>query len=102
MRDQDLLNRFSNIEGAVASDFKNIVRQSLLMRTRIDAIERVLFGSRFGILRSILLQLISPRLMATRVRYVHNDQIRKMNEALSDAENKGRIKPAPVSIAVAK
>jgi len=103
MRDQDLINRFHDIEGMASSDIRNLQRQILLIRTRIDAIERVLFASRFGLIKAICIQLFSPRTLARAVQYTHSDQIKKMNEAINEAgKDKPAIKPMPITLAVPK
>jgi hypothetical protein len=103
MRDQDIMGRFNAIEGMAASDIQNIQRQTLLLRTRIDAIERLLFASRWGILRAALIQIVSPISLAKALQAVHAEQIKRMNEAIADASKaKPAVKPAPVTLAVTK
>jgi len=103
MRDSEVMTRFNTIEGMAASDIGNIQKQTLLLRTRMDAIEKVLFSSRFGLLKVAIIQLLSPLTMAKVIQANHSKQIKEMNEAITEAGlRKPKIRQAPVSLAVSK
>lgn len=103
MRDDQIISHFRSMEGMIASDVRGLQRQLLLLRTRHDALEMMLFGSRFGILRLALLQLIRPSLVALRLKSIHAKTIDRMNEALAKAsDHSPSVKKAPVTVAVPK
>lgn len=96
MRDQTILNQLDALAGCMASDSANLQTAITLIRTRVDALELTLLGSRFGILKLILLQLFSPKRVALMIRDQHNEQIRKMNLARAEAAKaRPTIKKAP-------
>lgn len=99
MRDGTILQGFNQLSAAIASDQKKLQSGFALMRTRVDALESLMLGSRFGILKVMLLQMISPRLLAKLVQRCHSDEIRRFNlmrEAMMAEKPKIKTPPAPI------
>lgn len=95
MKDAEIYHRFDTLSDMVSQDVHNLQRGISMVRTREDAIERLLFGSRFGIVKVMLLQLLSPRLLAKTVQKVHSEEIERYNVSRREAAKKSAIKAAP-------
>lgn len=99
MRDQEVYQQLERMASAISSDNANLQRANVLMRSRIDALEKILFGGRLSILKMIFMQMLSPRAVATLVQYTHGKQIEDFNAAKAAAEKRQpKVKPAPVEI----
>lgn len=99
MRDDTILEGFNRMSDQIAADQSKLQSGYALLRTRVDAIENLMLGSRFGLIRMMILQLVSPRLLANMVRNAHADQIRKFNVARTAAmAEKPKIKTPPKPI----
>lgn len=64
----------------IEHDVVNMRSMVTLIRTRCDALERVVLGGRFSLLRCAIMQLISPRAMAQTVALMHKEEIEKFNK----------------------
>jgi hypothetical protein len=95
MRDGDILGRFEMLADMVTTDVGNIQRGISMVRTRIDAQERLLFGSRFGIVKVVLLQLLSPKLLQRTLNRIHSEEIERYNENRRKTKERSEIKAAP-------
>lgn len=99
MRDGTILEGFNRMSDSISADQAKLQKGYALLRTRVDALEHLLLGSRLGILKMMLLQLISPKLLANTVRQAHSDQIRLFNLARAAAASdkpKVAVPPMPV------
>lgn len=99
MRDGTILEGFNQLSAAISSDQKKLQSGFALMRTRVDALETLMLGTRFGIVKVIFLQMISPALLAKLVQRSHSDEIRRFNimrEAQASQKPKVKTPPAPV------
>lgn len=96
MRDKTVLDGFAHLADSVSSDQAQLSRGISMLRTRQDAVERLLFGTRFGIIKCIVIQLFSPRMMAKLVQAVHTEEIARFNQQRRMAQEKrSAIKPPP-------
>lgn len=86
MRDGVIIQQFEQMAAAVTQDNQSLQRSVAMVRTRMDALEALLLGSRFGILKLALLQLISPKLVARMVQAQHADQINQFNKERAAAQ----------------
>lgn len=77
MRDQTILEGFQRITDAISDDLAKVTRTNAMLRTRLDALEGVLLGSRFGLLKMAVLQLLSPKWTAKVVQARHAEEIEK-------------------------
>lgn len=96
MRDGAILEGFQRITDAIAEDLAKVTRANAMLRTRLDALEGVLLGSRFALLKIALFQLLSPRLVARAIQARHADEIAKFNAIRNQAtRERPRITNAP-------
>lgn len=96
MRDGTILEGFQRITDAISDDLAKVTRTNAMLRTRIDALEGVLLGSRFGLLKMALAQLISPALVARMIQARHADEIVRFNAIRAQAtKERPRIVKAP-------
>ena len=79
MRDGQILEGFQRITDAIKLDLAQVTRANAMLRTRLDALEGVLMGSRFALMKLALLQLISPKWAARAIQVRHSDEIEKFN-----------------------
>lgn len=96
MRDATILEGFQRLTDATSDDLAKVSRANVMLRTRIDALEGVLLGSRFGILKMMVFQLLSPFLVARAVQARHTEEIKKFNEIRRKvAEARPKVVNAP-------
>lgn len=99
MRDSDIYGlveeRTTLLADMVASDTHQMQRGLSMLRTRQDAIERLLFASRWGILKTVFLQFISPTMLRRTLTSIHSEEIEKYNENRRRTLEKNSIKAAP-------
>lgn len=96
MRDGQIIEGFQRITDAISDDLAKVTRANAMLRTRIDALEGVLLGSRFALLKLALFQLLSPRLVARAIQARHAEEIRKFNVIRQQAAKvRPRIVDAP-------
>lgn len=91
MRDGEIIRQFEEFSAAVAHDNRRLAELNTLLRTRIDALELVLLGGRFSLLKLVILQLFSPRLVAGMVKAQHAAKITQFNttrRAVAEAQSK--------------
>ncbi len=99
MRDQETYRMFQQMTDAVSADQNRLAEGFALLRTRVDALESLFLGSRFGLLKVMLMQLISPKRVAWLVRVKHQEQISKFNAAREAAlRARSKIKAVQPSI----
>lgn len=99
MRDGTILDGFNRMSDAISADQNKLQTGYALLRTRVDALERLMLGSRFGLLKMIFLQMISPALLARTVRNVHAEQISQFNamrQAAMQDKPKVTLPPKPI------
>lgn len=85
MRDGVILEGFQRITDAIQMDLAQLTRANAMLRTRVDALEAVLTGSRLALVKMAILQLISPKWAARVIQARHSDQIEKFNRIRKDA-----------------
>lgn len=96
MRDKTVLDGFTHLADSVSSDQAKLSRGIAMIRTRQDALERLLLGSRFGILKCLIIQLFSPRTLARMVQEIHAEEIQRFNQVQRmAAEKRSPVMPAP-------
>lgn len=95
MRDQAILERFEMLADMMAQDIAQIQRGISMLRTRQDTIERLLFKSRFGIVKVVLVQMFSPSLLERTINRLHSEEISRYNEQRRLARERTKVKPAP-------
>lgn len=91
----------------VNHDVVNMRSMVTLIRTRCDALERVILGGRFSLIRCAILQLISPKAMADVVAMIHREEIEKFNKVqVQKARAEGKkitvVNPASVPATLLK
>lgn len=97
MRDKTVLDGFTHLVDSVSSDQAQLSRGISMLRTRQEALERLLLGSRFGIVKCVLIQLLSPKLLARMLQAVHVEEIDRFNYQRRIAmERRPVVKAAPV------
>lgn len=99
MRDGTILEGFNRMSDAISADQKKLQQGYALLRTRVDALERLMLGSRFGLIKMMFLQLISPSLLARTVRDLHAEQIAQFNamrQASLKEKPKFKAPPTPI------
>lgn len=79
MRDGVILEGFQRITDAIKQDLSQVTRANAMLRTRVDALEDVLTGSRFALIKLALLQLLNPIWASRAIQARHNDQIERFN-----------------------
>lgn len=79
MRDQTIQEAFNRFESAVGHDINNLTKQNVLNRSRIFAFEKVIFGSRFSILRAVALNLLSPGKLTRMINAAHALEVEQFN-----------------------
>lgn len=95
MRDQTIEAAFRRFQEAVEHDVANLTKQNALNRARIYAVERVLFGRRWFLLKAILLSLISPKKLKDRINLAHAAEVADFNREMErryGANNNGKFK----------
>jgi len=88
MRDGEIVERFNSLTSGIIQDHTKLRTSHALVRTRIDALERFMLGSRFGIVRAIILQLISPPLLARTIQAYHAREIHDFNQEMAAANQR--------------
>lgn len=79
MRDQTIQEAFNRFEAAVGHDIANLTKQNVLNRSRIFAFERVIFGSRFSLLRAVFLNILSPSKLTRMINAAHALEVQQFN-----------------------
>ena len=97
MRDGQILGIAGTLEKRVAGDMKFIMELNTLNRTRIDAIEAVLFGGRWSLLFCVALQIWSPRKMRETIEIMHETIMADWNRA-AEARAKEKEKEARITV----
>lgn len=95
MRDETIVQRFQMLSECISNDVHALQRGISMVRTRQDAVERLLFSSRCGILKAVLLQLLSPKMLKRSLEALHSDEIYRYNENRKKANQAAAVKPAP-------
>lgn len=95
MRDQTIVESFSQVKAAMTGDVVNLTEQLILIRARVDAVEKVLFGSRFGMVRTAFLCLFSPKAMAKVMQIEHQTIFNGYRKAIGKAQEWQKIIKAP-------
>lgn len=99
MRDAEVYRllgeRMTVLSDMVVKDVTQLQRGISLLRCRQDAIERLLFGSRWAILRIVVLQLISPSILRKTLNVAHTAEIERYNKNRRKAQESSKIKAAP-------
>lgn len=96
MLDRDIMMRFDALGDMMSQDIHQLQRGISMLRTRQDAMERLLFKSRFGIVKLVLLQLFSPSMLQRMLTAIHNEEIQRYNENRRKAATAKKIVTAPV------
>lgn len=90
MRETTIDAVFKRFEDAVAHDVGNLTKQNVLNRARIYAIERVLFGSRWFLLKAILLSIFSPAKLKERINLAHAAEVQQFNDDMAKRSDNGK------------
>lgn len=93
MRDSSIVTAFERMEKMVGHDIRLLNSTAAKLALRVDAIQRVLFGSRLALPWAILLGLISPKSM---LRYI--DTVHKAIEAEYTAKAKAKMEAAAKAV----
>lgn len=75
MRDGEIMARLDHLGRMVGHDVGHIGNMTSLMRTRIDAIEEVLFGSPAALMKAFILSAVNPRALRRRIDEVQNKAV---------------------------
>lgn len=81
MRDFTIIAKDRLLERRIAHDLTLLSNQNVLTRTRIDSIEAILMGSRFALLKILILLLINPSVVSARIKEMHDKMITQYNIA---------------------
>lgn len=73
MRDNVILGGMSQLEQKVGKDITALHDLNLLCRSRIDAFEQIFLGSRFSLLKAVILSLINPKKLQELLDQKHQD-----------------------------
>lgn len=95
MREGAIIQGLTDLETmkrAMIEDHLSMTHELVLMRTRIDALEKVLLGSRLSLLSAVVVTLFSPSWMARLVQKMHTIQIQRFNAQMK-AQKPGLVKP---------
>lgn len=88
MRDGAILAEIGGLENKVGHDVNIMHRSVTLCRTRIDAIEKVLFGFRGSLLLYALVQIFAPKFVEGLVERWHGVMIEDYNRKLDEVRKK--------------
>lgn len=83
MRDQTITDAFLRFEKAVGHDIQNLTKQNVINRSRIYAFERVLFGGRWFLLKAILMCLVSPQWLKSRINMAQAIEVEEFNQEMT-------------------
>ena len=70
----------NELERKVGKDVLALHDLQILARTRMDAYEAVLFGSRFSLLRALLLSIFAPYRLKEAVELAHEAALKTYND----------------------
>lgn len=87
MRDSVILGGLNQIEYKVAKDMGALHDMNVLCRTRIDAVESVLFGLPGGIFRALILSIVWPSKLKDLIDDAHAralDDYNKRTQAMAE------------------
>ncbi len=88
VRDSSIILAHQTLTDKVGGDIGHLTTSVGLVRTRIDALEDILFGSRLGVLKVILLQLLSPAALQRVIKTKPAEQIHEFNDAAAAARRR--------------
>ena len=95
MRDADIIKNITDVaelKATLIDSYVNMGHELLLIRTRVDALEKVLFGSRFSLLTAAIVGIFSPSSMARVIQKIHVAEIKRFNAEMQK-EKAGLVKP---------
>jgi hypothetical protein len=88
MRDGVILNGMGKLERNVIKDVRALHDLNVLCRTRIDAIERIMFGSRLGLVKVLFLSIFAPSYLQVLINEAHEATLNEYNDrTVKMAEN---------------
>lgn len=102
MRDKTVLDGFTHLVDSVSSDQAQLSRGLSMIRTRQDALERLLLGSRLGLVKCAMIQLFSPKTLRRILQAVHGEEIDRFNLQRRAAMEKRSIVKAPPTMGLIK
>lgn len=79
MRDSVILGGLNEVQRNVAKDITALHDLNILCRCRIDAVENVLFGSRFSLPWSIVLSIFRPSQLQKMIEDAHAESLADYN-----------------------
>lgn len=85
MREAVIIKSMENVEDlkrALIENSLSVAHEMVLMRTRLDAFEKILFWSRFSLLSALIVSIASPEWMSRIVQKIHSKEIEKFNAAM--------------------
>lgn len=94
MRDDQVLALTQDVDRKISNNSKVLHNTITLNRTRLDAIEKVLFGGRIRFFMVLIGMIVNPKWVQDMVQAFHEEQIAEYNEAArmvkerSEKENK--------------
>lgn len=96
MRDAEIIRsitELAQLKQAVIDNHLSFAHEMLLMRTRIDALEKALVGGRFSLVCAAVISLFSPQFMARIVQKIHTREIEKFNAEMLKKKKQSLIVP---------
>ena len=94
MRDQTIMNGLESISNNFGKDLAQIQKLNILCKTRIDAIEEIIFGSPINLIKAIFFLFFSRRKLNMMVYDMHDKHLKAYQarqEKLREAYSKGLI-----------
>ncbi len=85
------LDRITTIERAMDKNANAFAAQLILIRTRVDALEITFFGGRLSLIWTLMVSILSPKIMAAKVAATHQRIMNQFNE-MQKKQTAGLIK----------
>lgn len=96
MRDGAIVEAFTRMERMVGSDIRLLNKTVATLAMRMDAIQKVMFGSRLAFIEAGFLSVFAPKMLERAIDRVHKsieDDYKKKVEARMEEARKAVIKP---------
>lgn len=90
MRDGTIVEAFQKMEGMVGNDIRLLNKTVTTLAMRMDAIQKVMFGSRFSFVIAGLCSIFAPKMLERSITKVHQqiqaDYLAKVKEQMEKAQ----------------